>query len=160
MNANASTLLFLTFGSALLSSAQLLAEALPSYKGQIRLPVDLYTKEGTRIEKGQLDLEVKEEKGVLVRLLSKARGIRVSVVGSSASEGKAAQQSMFLLLNSVPAICYRARRNRRGASVYETGRPQYQDQIRDWKWTLRVYKSEDPNQRAGAFRSSGEAAWG
>lgn len=140
MNTNSSTVFLLAF----LGSAQLLAEALPTYKGQIRLPVDLYTREGTRIGKGGVDVEVREEKGLRVLILiSKALGITVSVAASPANE----ESEPSVDVPIVGTVLLRSSSEPTGTEeerqYTKTGRPQYQDQNRDWKRTLRVYRSED-----------------
>ena len=131
----------------------------PSYKGSIRLPVALSTTDGTRVEKGQYDAEVKAEDGRydLVFLLNDhaVATVKGDLLKDDASEPPVAMPLMGTqyLRSSADAVGTEAERH-----YSKTGLPQYEEENRDWKAALRIYRSPDDKQAVFLFseRKPGE----
>ena len=103
--------------------------------------MNLRTAEGTFLEKGPYLLEVKQEDGrhVLVFFVGEKVGAQVSETTADASEIRAAE---------IPVIGTHYMRSTadpiapaQGRQFSKTGMPRYQEEKRDWKATLRVYRS-------------------
>src|SRR5712692_2668296 len=135
----------------LLGTAKLVPQPLPSYKGHIRLPIDLYTADGTRLEKGELDVELKGENGVLTLAFSLEGKLKARIMSCSASRESEETATVpivgkiFLRSTAEPIGTEEDRQ------YTKTGLPQYMDLNRDWKATLRVYRSEHPESKEVYF---------
>jgi hypothetical protein len=123
---------------------QLKASEEPSYKGLMRIPIDLMTPDGVRLEKGQYELEVKPGAGSHVLSFSSGGQVKVvvkpvadsdPVISSSASVPVVGTH--YLRSSAEPLLTGEERR------FSKTGRAQYEEETRQWKATLRVYKSPD-----------------
>jgi hypothetical protein len=116
------------------------AEA-PSYKCLMRTPVDLVTTEGVRLEKGQYELEIKPEAGSYVLSFAADGHVRAVVKPVPQSDTTLASASTpvvgthYLRSSAEPLLTGEERR------FSKTGRAQYEEESRDWKATLRVYKA-------------------
>lgn len=126
-------------------------EAPPIYKGSIRLPLVLQTPQGKHLEKGKVDIQVRlEQKAWLV--FSQGGQVLGQVEGSTL-EGEAQDPrgvvplvgTTFLQSSAVPL---RKDFDRRYS---KTGRPQYRDERYDWRGTLRVHRSQSPQNREVYF---------
>ncbi len=139
------------------------AEKLPSYKGSMRIPVDLYTTDGTRLEKGRYELEVKGQEPHRVLVLS--LGDKVSSEVTELTQEDPALQTATIpvvgthLLRSTAVPLATAKERQ----FSQTGKPRYQEEKHDWKGTMRVYESRQERvvffifqerQRPGEWRSS------
>ena len=118
------------------------------FVGKVRLPVSLRTAEGTVLEKGPFDLEVRSEAGTIwLRFLSPSagpvplRGVPVDRDDWTSTAGWPLVGTVHLHPTSIP-IGTDAERHKS-----KTGMPQYLETPRVWDATLRLYRSED---RAGA----------
>jgi hypothetical protein len=129
--------LFLLFT---LCSASAIAE---TYKGQITLPIDLYTTEGTGLPKGKYEIQVNVDKQRFLLSFHSA--------GKSVAElaGHEMQGDLFNLPATVPLVGTQYLRSSaepvqtaQERQYSKTGLPQYAEEARDWKATMRVYKSD------------------
>jgi hypothetical protein len=126
----------------LISSREAEAGGGPSYKCLMRTPADLVTAEGVRLEKGQYELEIKPEVAGSY-LLSFSSDGHVKAVVKSVRRSDAALSSAvipvtgthYLRTSDEPLLTGEERR------FSKTGRAQYEEESRDWKATLRVYKA-------------------
>ena len=142
--------------SLLLLSGFLLASPIPvpdqpSHVSQLYLPMDLYTGEGLRIEKGSYNLELRFEKGhhSLVFL----RGERIiAVVNGLPHQEEVSQKwvipvvgTLFLRPTAIPIGTDEERH------YSKTGQAQYEYEPRDWKATMRVFQSVDEGNKEIRF---------
>ena len=129
--------IFLLFISPLETKA---AEA-PSYKGVMRIPIDLITTDGIPLEKGQYELEVKFETAGYVLSFSSGSHVKAlvrPVPGSDAVLTSALIPIVgthYLRPSTEPLLTGEERR------FSKTGRAQYEEETRPWKAALRVYKT-------------------
>lgn len=113
-----------------------------SYKGSITFPFDLYTLEGARIPKGKHTVEIGvEKKQYLLSLYSEGKMAAV-IRGAQVPGG------LFTLPATVPIVGTHYLRSSadplqtaQERQFSKTGLPQYAEETRDWKATLRVYKT-------------------
>jgi hypothetical protein len=125
-----------------ISSHEAEAAEEPSYKCLMRTPADLVTAEGVRLEKGQYELEIKPEAAGSYVLSFSSDG-HVKAVVKSVRQSDAALSSAvipvtgthYLRTSDEPQLTGEERR------FSKTGRAQYEEESRDWKATLRVYKA-------------------
>ena len=122
-------------------------DAPPSYKGSLRLPLELQTRQGQRLEKGKVDLEVRLEQKAWL-LFSQGEQALARVEGR-VLEGKAQGLpgavplvgTIFLQSSAVPLGSDFDRR------YSKTGKPQYREESYDWRGTLRVHRSLNSQSR-------------
>jgi hypothetical protein len=119
-----------------------IAAPVEQYSGVMTLPIDLFTQDGTKIEKGRHEVEVKSE-GTVWTLSFLAEGKSRAVV-----KGATATGDPFLLPAIIPVMGTHYMRSSseplktaQERQFSKTGQPQYAEQERSWKATLRVYKS-------------------
>ena len=129
-------------------SGLLLAQMATSYQGKIELPVDLYSGDGILLEKGKFDVEVRSEKGHYFLVFFRSGKILALVNGRSpAREAKESPATIpvvgtvFLRSTAEPI------RTEEERHYVKTGRPQYAEETRDWKATLRVYRATKPTSK-------------
>ena len=139
-----------------LISTRSFAADLPSYKGLMRIPVQLFTPQGTTLEIGQYELEAKPEKDDYVLTFSSA-GKVIAIVKPLAdpnSELASARIPLvgthYLRSSAEPVLTGEVRR------YSKTGATQYEEENRDWKATLRVYKSSASNAAYFLLQIRGE----
>jgi hypothetical protein len=129
------------------------AGATASYQGRIRLPIDLATGDGIELRQGRYDLEVRLERGHYALIFSTGQAVRAIVNGqiSGGDDPESAPLAapltgvLFLRSTADPLPTEEERHNSK------TGRPQYEEQARDWKTTLRVYGASRPEAREVRF---------
>ena len=114
---------------------------LPSYKGIMQIPVDVYTEGGVRLEKGLYELEVRQQGTDHVLVFSTADGeeaVVKQVIGED-SGVEAAEIPLvgthYMRSSDEPVLTAFERR------MSKTGAPRYQEETRDWKAAIRVYRS-------------------
>jgi hypothetical protein len=125
----------------LISSLDMKAAETLSYKGLMRLPIDLMTADGVPLEKGQYELVVKLEPAGYV--LSFSSGGHVKAVlkpvldldPTLVSASLPVVGTHYLRPSTEPLLTGEERR------FSKTGRTQYEEETRQWKATLRVYKT-------------------
>ena len=116
----------------------------PSFKGSIKFPVDLYTADGARVEKGICDVEVKQEGGQYSLVLTQGDKpigtVKGEVIRADASEDPSAIPLLGtqFLRSSADPVGTEAERH-----MSKTGLAQYQEETRDWKASLRIYRTQD-----------------
>jgi hypothetical protein len=142
-----------------LVAALLGAAAPPSYKGVLTIPVDLYSADGTQIPKGRYDVEIRSENAAYT-LSFVQEGKRIALVkqraaGSTSSASIPLIGTQFLRSSADPVQTAQERQ------FSKTGLPQYAEQTRDWKATLRSYRTADHSEAVFVLqeRKSG-GAWG
>ena len=126
-------------------------EAPPTYRGSLRLPLELQTRQGQRLEKGKVDLEVRLEQKAWL-LFSQGEQALARVEGR-VLEGKAQGLpgavplvgTVFLQSSAVPL---RSDFDRRYS---KTGKPQYREESYDWRGTLRVHRPQNSQNREVYF---------
>ena len=133
-------------GWGVLGLAWPLAGAQPFYRGLIRLEVALKTGDGVHLEKGQYAVEVRPNRGhYALVFLSNGK------VGAVANGHPAPQDSKLPATVPLMGTEYLRSSGEPELTVEErhfskTGQPQYQEEARDWKATLRAFKSEEDSQ--------------
>lgn len=126
-------------------------EAPPTYKGSLRLPLEMQTAQGQRLAKGKVDLEVRLEPKAWL-LFSQGEQALARVEGK-VLEGEAQDLpgavplvgTVFLQSSAVPL---RSDFDRRYS---KTGKPQYREESYDWRGTLRVNRPPNPRRREVYF---------
>ena len=126
-------------------------DAPPTYTGNVRLPLELQTRQGQRLAKGKVDLEVRLEQKAWL-LFSHGEQALARVEGK-ALEGDAPDLpgavplvgTVFLQSSAVPI---RSDFDRRYS---KTGKPQYREESYDWRGTLRVHRPLNPRSREVYF---------
>ena len=115
------------------------------YVGKVRLPVSLRTAEGTVLEKGPFDLEIRSEDGIFRLRFLPPSGAPVALPGESMDANDGSVPAGWPLVGTVhlhPTSIPIGTDAERHKS--KTGMPQYQETPRFWNATLRLYRSEDP----------------
>lgn len=143
---------------ALLLISSLSGQEAASYVTRLHLPRDLYTANGVTLEKGNYDLQLRIEDGhCSLTFLNEER--TVAVVAGSPHEKGASEEwvvpvlgTLFLRSTSVPIGTDEERH------YSETGQAQYEYEKRNWKTTLRVYRSvrSDEKEIRFVFRQIGD----
>ena len=116
------------------------------YTGSMTSPIDLFTQEGAKIEKRRYDVTVTSD-GTLWTLSFLQEG-----KGPVSVQGKLAAGDLFSLPAMIPLVGTHYMRSSaeplktaQERQFSKTGLPQYAEQERDWKATIRVYKnSKEP----------------
>ncbi|MFN8006377.1 MAG: hypothetical protein U0V70_22215 [Terriglobia bacterium] len=114
---------------------------LPSYSGKLFLPVSLFTAQGTKLEAGPYDLELKPKDDHYVLVFSSGGQAKATLdpwsgTGLDLSTTHSPLVGVHYLRSSEePNLTGEERR------VSKTGAAQYEEENRDWKATLRTYKS-------------------
>jgi hypothetical protein len=122
-----------------------------SFKGYVRLPVDLYSAEDTHLEAGPYVVQVKVEDGRYSLLFLQDDKLKGAVKGRAVPAGEGDESGFPLigtqyLRSSDDPVGTEAERH-----FSKTGLPQYQEENRDWKATLRVYTTNDQKQALWIF---------
>ncbi len=108
----------------------------------MQIPVDLYTAQGIRLEAGRYELEVKQQESgyTLVFTTSGRISAVVKEVKGEDSAVAAAEIPLvgthYMRSSNEPVLTAFERRTSR------TGKPRYEEEARDWKAALRVYRSQ------------------
>ena len=112
------------------------------YSGSMTSPINLFTQDGAKIEKRKYDIEVTSD-GILWTLSFLQEGKDPVTV-----KGKLAAGDLFSLPALIPLLGTHYMRSSaeplktaQERQFSKTGLPQYAEQERDWKATLRVYRS-------------------
>ena len=117
------------------------------YTGVMTLPIDLFTPEGTKIEKGRCELEVYVSDGTrwILSFLPENKP-RVVMKGSLAADDFLNMPGMMPLVGThYMRSSTEPLKTAQERQFSKTGLPQYAEQERDWKATIRVYKnSKEP----------------
>ena len=128
------------------------APAPPSYRGLIKLPLELQAPDGSRLAPGEYDIEVKPAKDRFELIFSQEEHVKATVQDellkddASAPPVRAPLLGTHYLRPSDEPIGTDAERQ-----LSKTGRTQYEEENRDWKAALRVYRSEDERQAVFVF---------
>ena len=130
-------------------------EASQRYTGVMSLPIDLFTQEGTKLEKGRCEIEVYVFDGTrwILSFVPESRS-RVVVKGNLAAG------DLFIMPGMMPLVGTHYMRSiaeplktAQERQFSKTGLPQYAEQERDWKAAIRVYKnSKDPAEIVFIFQ--------
>jgi hypothetical protein len=125
----------------LLSPPHLRAEA-AVWETEIRLPLDLYTGDGLLLRKGGFDLEVRWEKEHYSLVFMKDQKVVAIVNGQETATGPTETVipvvgTHYLRSTAIPLGTAEERQ------LSKTGRPQYQDDDREWDISLRVFSGSD-----------------
>jgi len=129
--------------------------SVPSYKGSMRLPLDLVTSDGIQLSQGLYDLEVKPESTDYILIFSRAGQTKARVHSIPADDPAAASAHLpvvgthYLRSTADPLLTAQERQSSK------TGRSQYEEEDRDWKAALRTYKSSDGRTVFFVFQSRG-----
>ena len=125
----------------LLSPPHLRAEA-AVWETEIRLPLDLYTGDGLLLRNGGFDLEVRWEKEHYSLVFMKDQKV-VAVVNGQETATEPTETVIpvvgthYLRSTAIPLGTAEERQ------LSKTGRPQYQDDDRNWETSLRVFRGSD-----------------
>ncbi len=149
----------------LLLLASLFTSTLPGqeavfYVTQLHLPGVLYTAKGTVLEKGNYDLQLRSENGQSsLTFLKEERPVAV-VTGRPYDE----QTTENWVVPVLGTLFLRSRADPIGTDeerhYSETGQAQYEYEKRNWKATLRAYRSVRPGEREVrfVFQENGDCA--
>jgi hypothetical protein len=114
----------------------------PSYRGLMRIPVQLYTSQGTVLDIGEYELEAKpvnnDDYLLTFSLAGKAKAIVKSLTDPKPDLVSAhipLVGTHYMRSSAEPLLTGEVRR------FSKTGAAQYEEEDRDWKATIRVYKS-------------------
>lgn len=136
---------------ALLFTSILPGREAASYVTQLHLPGDLYTAKGTVLEKGNYDLRLRLENGKSSLVFLKEER-PVAVVSGRPYDEETAEDwivpvlgTLFLRSTAVPIGTDEERH------YSETGQAQYEYEERNWKATLRAYRSVRPGEKGVRF---------
>lgn len=125
----------------------LFAQVSSSLKVLLRLPVDLYTVDGVRVEKGEYEIEVRREQGQYQLAFISDGKAKTFVSGRLSAQDAVASPATIRLVGTHYLAPPRERVVKDGERPYsKTGRSQYEEQERDWKHTLRLYKTPDDSE--------------
>ncbi|HEX2521550.1 MAG TPA: hypothetical protein VHP35_05435, partial [Terriglobia bacterium] len=118
-----------------------LSTAAESYKGSIVLPIDLYTPKGVPVPKGKHEIEIRVDKDRYF-LAFHSDGKADAVI-----TGQQIQADLFNLPATIPIVGTHYLRSSadpiqtaQERQFSKTGLPQYAEETREWKATVRVYK--------------------
>jgi hypothetical protein len=118
------------------------ATAIEGYSGAMTLPIDLFTQGGTKLEKGKYQIEIASD-GTHWTLSFISEGKERVVV-----KGNVAAGDLFNVPGTLPLVGTHYMRSSaeplktaQERQFSKTGLPQYAEQERDWKATIRVYKN-------------------
>jgi hypothetical protein len=118
------------------------ATAVERYTGVMTLPTDLFTQEGTNLEKGKYQIEVVSD-GTHWTLSFLSEGKDRVVVKGNVTAG-----DLFDVPGLLPLVGTHYMRSSaeplktaQERQFSKTGLPQYAEQERDWKATIRAYKN-------------------
>lgn len=144
---------------ALMLASNVMLAAQPSYKGGIRLPVDLYTAEGGHLEKGQYTMEVKIDEGNYDLAFLQNDKMRLSVKGEALNDrtddptGTPLVGAQYVRSSEDP-IGTEAERH-----FSKTGLPQYEEEGRPWKAAMRIYTAPDEKEAIFLFKEKQDDKW-
>jgi hypothetical protein len=146
----------LVFSLLSLVSTRTIAADKPSYKSLMRIPVQLFTAQGTTLEIGQYELEAKPENDEYVLTFFSAGKVRAVVKPLPDPNPDLVSAHIplvgthYLRSSTEPVLTGEERR------FSKTGATQYEEENRDWKATLRVYKSSAGNAAIFLLQIRGE----
>jgi hypothetical protein len=146
----------LVFSLLSLISTLSIAADRPSYKGLMRIPVQLFTPQGATLEIGQYELEARPEKDDYVLTLSSAGEVKAIVKPLPDPNFELASARIplvgthYMRSSAEPFLTGEVRR------YSKTGATQYEEENRDWKATVRVYKSSAGNATYFLLQIRGE----
>lgn len=117
-----------------------------SYKGKLRTPLDLYTQEGSRLEKGNYNIEVECRQKCSLQLF---QGDQV-VANLEGTLSRGYQKRKTALMIPIVGTIFLQSSIKTGRSDAErrfsqTGRPQYVEETHDWQGSLRIFKTKSSN---------------
>ena len=117
-----------------------------SYKGKLRTPLDLYTQEGSRLEKGNYNIEVECRQNCSLQLF---QGDQV-VANLEGTLSRGYQKRKTALMIPIVGTIFLQSSIKTGRSDAErrfsqTGRPQYVEETHDWQGSLRIFKTKSSN---------------
>ena len=128
------------------------AEPALSYAGEVNLPVALRTVEGTVLEKGRFDIEVRFEDRRPVLAFSRGDGVKAVVGGQPWKDDDETPEfsnplvgTIFLRSSADPLGDEQERH------FSKTGLPQYQEEGRKWNAVIRVYEIPGSDSREVCF---------
>jgi len=126
---------------------------IPSYKGSMRVPIDLITSDGIKLPQGIYELEVKSEHKDHTLVFSQAGQTKAKVASIPADDADATSAHLplvgthYLRSTADPLLTAQERQHSK------TGRAQYEEEDRDWKAALRTYRSSDKRAIFFIFQS-------
>ena len=118
----------------------------------MQIPVDLYTAQGIRLEAGRYELEVKQQESGYTLVFTTSGRIS-AVVKEVKGEDSAVAAAEIPLVGTH----YMRSSNEPVLTAFErctsrTGKPRYEEEARDWKAALRVYRSQQTMPSSLHFR--------
>ena len=137
---------------ALLMASSAAPAVAPSYAGFIRLPVELYSADGTHLDKGEYSVQVKQESGHYSLIFLQNDQPKATIKGEALS---ADAESGPLDLPLIGTQFLRSSADPLGSEAErhwsKNGLPGYQNEKRDWKATLRAYTTQDQKEAVWFF---------
>ena len=137
--------------SASLFTSALTGQEAATYVTQLHLPGDLYTEKGTALQKGNYDLQLRLEYGKSsLAFLNEERP--VAVISGRPYDEQTAENWVVPVLGT---LYLRSTADPIGTDeerhYSETGQAQYEYEKRNWKATLRAYRSVRPGEKGVRF---------
>ncbi len=129
---------------ALLTASSAPQKPAPSFSNLIRIPVDLYSPQGVRLEKGQYNIEVKQDDGQYTLLFLQNDQTKLTIKGELLKDGAIEPPTTVPLIgtqylrSSDDPVGTEAERH-----FSKSGLPRYEEEMRPWKAALRVYPLTD-----------------
>ena len=127
-----------------IASAAWLA-ASPAYVGQVDLRVELWTADGIKIPRGPIDVEVRQEAEHYLLFLKRNQKLLAAVNGRLATDIDASRVGEVVVpfmgttfLQPKDQVIGTEEERR----FSKSGRPMYEEATREWKATLRAYRSK------------------
>jgi hypothetical protein len=120
-----------------------LSTAAESYRGSIILPIDLHTSKGVPVPKGKHEIEIRVDKDRYFLAFHSDDKVDTVITGQQI------QGDLFNLPATIPIVGTHYLRSSadpmqtaQERQFSKTGLPQYAEEAREWKATLRAYKAE------------------
>ena len=137
--------------SASLFTSALTGQEAATYVTQLHLPGDLYTEKGTALQKGNYDLQLRFENGISSLAFLKEERPVVVLSGRPYDE----QTAENWVVPVLGTLYLRSAADPIGTDeerhYSETGQAQYEYEKRNWKATLRAYRSVRPGEKGVRF---------
>jgi hypothetical protein len=140
-----------------LFTAQLAAQTISTYRGELQLPVDLYTSDGVLLEKGKFEIEVRYERDYALVFAKKDKTL--ARVGGQTVSGEQLKE----VFQGVPLIgTLRLETPEPSGPAKETGNetpsnPSPYLRKFSWQVTLRAFEAPNKNDVVLVFRKNGTA---
>jgi hypothetical protein len=140
----------------LFNTLMVAAQTAGVYKGELQLPVDLYTSEGILLEKGTFEIEVRQEKGHYALVAIKKDKVLARLRGEMVSEDESLQVSRGMPLTGTLRLEEASEGAKETANESAANPSPYLSRL-SWRVTLRVFEAPNKNDVVFVFRNNRSA---